>query len=477
MAQGSIHHAQQGQVQENGEASTNPTPDSQQKVPLEKLVVNIFFDGTRNNLYNTDAARKDPKLIKKDGSYENYYSNIALLYMACEESVSEKKIYIQGAGTFQGKKDEKTGLGLAWGDSGVEKRVQQALDDLQDITRDNPSKRTQVNVFGFSRGAFYARYFCHKLHNERPEININFAGLFDTVSSEGGRHYNDVKEFHLDIGKAQGIGRVFHLTAQNDYRDHFPLTRINTAANDEVGFECSLPGAHSNIGGGYSETYQEQRELSVYDVAEYETRHGFNDGTNIRSGNTTLKRESISWQWFRNKGYYQGEPVESYETSAGEKDQLVHWKRFDTVWGNRTTTYHYQFITLEIMRDIAKIYTHMGFNSGEAKDTNEGIAEMKQTPVLKDFAKYAYDYVKNHYTVFGLGFAVQMQESGLSGEEARLLYNKYINNSLQPGDVANRGAENNKELVMDRKRDYMHPTRIRISDRDGELDTEKWYNE
>ena len=62
----------------------------------------------------------------------------------------------------------------------------------------------------------------------------------------------------LDFGQPQGINYIAHLTAQNDYREHFPLTPIHGAIKDKIGFQCSLPGAHSDIGGGYSETAKEE---------------------------------------------------------------------------------------------------------------------------------------------------------------------------------------------------------------------------
>ncbi|OSI13802.1 phospholipase effector Tle1 domain-containing protein [Neisseria dumasiana] len=84
-------------------------------------------------------------------------------------------------------------------------------------------------------------------------FTINFFGLFDTVSSLGMEHYNDVKEFKLDIGAPKSIRRIVHFTAQNDYRHHFPLTSIKGAVKDKRGFECSFPGVHSDVGGGYYE--------------------------------------------------------------------------------------------------------------------------------------------------------------------------------------------------------------------------------
>lgn len=456
---GKIDSNEAKQTLETGE--TNPTPDSQVDLKIKSLTVNIFFDGTRNNLHNTAAARKDPELIKKDVSYENYYSNVALLYMACERSQPEQKIYIQGAGTLEGETDYWRGLGFAGGETGVKARVQEAFDELQAIKDKISSKNTVVNVFGFSRGAFFARYFCYLLHQKQPDVDINFLGLFDTVSSAGLSHYNDVEEFHLNIGKEQRIRHIVHLTAQNDYRDHFPLTRMNTAADDGICFECSLPGAHSNIGGGYSETYKEKQLLSAYDEREYR-----------------IWPDSIAWQWFRDKGYYQGDPDETGSASQlyWERHSYGDSERIKSVWGKRKTSYLYQFIPLEIMQALAKEHTGMRFDYGDGEEVDKGIQAMKAIPELNKFGTYAHEEIMKYHTVPGLQHAVSVKQSGLSVAEMKTLYNQYINNSLAPGEIANGGSSDNKAL-NGRRHDYMQPKRILINDTTGECDDNKWHLE
>lgn len=147
-------------------------------------------------------------------------------------------------------------------------------DDLRDIL---PSidcfHRIEFDVFGFSRGAAAARHFVNVIDQRadhplvraiannpdirlkagfdwasRGDVRFTFVGLFDTVVSS----YNSRVNVSLKADCAQ---RVVHLTAQDEVRKHFPLSRIidGKAESDIPAHftELALPGAHSDIGGGY----------------------------------------------------------------------------------------------------------------------------------------------------------------------------------------------------------------------------------
>ena len=156
-----------------------------------------------------------------------------------------------------------------------EKVIAQAIkDDLGDVLPKLESiHRIVFDVFGFSRGAAAARHFVNVIDQKsdhplvqaitktpairlkagfdwasRDDVRIAFVGLFDTVESS----FNPRVNIHLHADSAE---RVVHLTAQDEVRKHFPLSRIT---RDAVGStipahftELALPGAHSDIGGGY----------------------------------------------------------------------------------------------------------------------------------------------------------------------------------------------------------------------------------
>lgn len=147
-------------------------------------------------------------------------------------------------------------------------------DDLRDVLPNiDCIHRIVFDVFGFSRGAAAARHFVNTIDQKsdhplvkamanspdirlkagfdwasRDDVRFTFVGLFDTVVSS----YNPSVNVQL---KADCAERVVHLTALDEVRKYFPLSRIT---EDAAGTcppahftELALPGAHSDIGGGY----------------------------------------------------------------------------------------------------------------------------------------------------------------------------------------------------------------------------------
>lgn len=57
--------------------TSNSREGSYVEVVIEVFTVSIFFDGTRNNRFNTEAGLKSEQQRKRDISYQNYYSNVA----------------------------------------------------------------------------------------------------------------------------------------------------------------------------------------------------------------------------------------------------------------------------------------------------------------------------------------------------------------------------------------------------------------
>lgn len=224
---------------DNQDAATNSKKNSQVDIQINTLIVNIFFDGTMNNMFNSNlrtdsintTAQQD---MEKQTSYINDLSNVALLYMAETKIEGEvENIYIPGAGTLtESEKNYQhdsvtVGGGISRGDSGVNTRVEKAINELKRIANINPNgwHKLYIHVFGFSRGAFYARHFCSKIkgrtfgwhitdasplrevrntkddvvglfdyivsRKKDKHIQINMVGIYDTVSSEGAARLTD----------------------------------------------------------------------------------------------------------------------------------------------------------------------------------------------------------------------------------------------------------------------------------------------
>lgn len=170
--------------------------------------------------------------------------------------------------------------------------------------------KLHLTVIGFSRGAAAARCFVGNMFNDSLTnawdwdiclslelepmkarvlkkfkqynddtvvIDVPLLGTFDTVSSYGNidglasgplpwKFFADnISSLHLDHSENDWIKNVFQLCAADEYRRHFSLTR----ANGPKCKEFILPGAHSDIGGGYfaemMETFDKNHPLvSVY---------------------------------------------------------------------------------------------------------------------------------------------------------------------------------------------------------------------
>ncbi|MDQ9009802.1 DUF2235 domain-containing protein [Acinetobacter gerneri] len=261
--------------------STNKPPNSSVPLTVKPIVVNVFFDGTKNNLYNTDARKYFKALIEKERdkyeSYENDYSNIAHLFtQRYGENGENIWVYVEGIGTKQYTTDDTQGFAFGSGDYGIIMRTHKDAISLIrkrfEKFNGNSIRPSSLifNVFGFSRGAAAARHFIHYCKISDPffpfwKINrfstqFRFVGIFDTVSSfsyhySAKPNFNDVDELNLDF-KALSTDdkkniKVFHITAADEYRGYFSLTDITAALKGKYGYEVSMDGAHSDIGGSY----------------------------------------------------------------------------------------------------------------------------------------------------------------------------------------------------------------------------------
>lgn len=202
-----------------------------------------------------------------------------------------------------------------------------------------------VDVFGFSRGSAAARHFVSRRAalqtwpgQPTARVTIKFVGLFDTVSSydntpaktgnlgramghlgsQPSREFsNDVAELGLAIGG--NAKRVVHLVAGDEYRLNFPSTNIQSSIAAGIGYEYTIPGAHSDIGGGYKEIETERREF-------------YNDQERAQ-----LVRDG----WYT-RAQLVDEP--QYVYSKTDNMRVIH-----RIVGKRNVHHHYQFISLLVM--------------------------------------------------------------------------------------------------------------------------------
>ena len=295
----------------HGKATTNGTTGSQKEVYVDTFTINVFFDGTKNNLYNIENRKKNPQMYKGKetaSEYESYFndhSNVSYLYQARGQKANIGWAYIEGIGTGADQinhwdrenkdrarkgfplkdreyhTDSQQGFAFGSGPTGIEARVFQSFEKIQTMVKQSLGDRIPtiliLNIFGFSRGAAAARHFLHRVKTEpqlfkgwnlkRERIIVNFVGLFDTVSSFSAVYTipeptsafdDDVKELHLNFGRNYA-SKVFHLTAADEYRQYFSLTNIDSAISNGFGMEVIISGAHADVGGSYQSEAQKNR--------------------------------------------------------------------------------------------------------------------------------------------------------------------------------------------------------------------------
>ncbi|MNS53747.1 hypothetical protein D3C72_865110 [compost metagenome] len=275
------------------------------------LTLGVFFDGTGNNAVNTQnmlaactaahfelsdpdaeiilARTAEEKMGISGTSYIGGYTNIHWLNTLYKTDIPidtgqvQAAIYVEGIGTEAGKPDSMLGLTLGVADTGVIAKTDLAVkqiavglrkffNDLSEFISVPSLKVTELrfDIFGFSRGAAAARHFANRIQDKdrvianairygmgevnyvgAPAGKTRFIGIFDTVAAIGtpqnGLNPHTANTGEVNIMLRPGVAeKVFHITAQNECRFNFALNSVQPAWP-----ELALPGAHSDIGGGY----------------------------------------------------------------------------------------------------------------------------------------------------------------------------------------------------------------------------------
>ncbi|MBC8995502.1 type VI secretion system tip protein VgrG [Pseudomonas sp. N40(2020)] len=290
------------------------------------LRIGVFFDGTGNNKANSETVAAcyaaDANLaeaaaeIQKhcatygydgngsspDNSYGNDVSNIVRLYELYTDHSFETlpettrnaslRVYIEGIGTTTEAGDSLYAQATGRGETGVSARVKQSpekiIGQVRSLIDKNPNvliEKIEFDIFGFSRGAAAARHFANEVlkgkrsiladalpagspalsssfdWHQQSSISINFIGLFDTVAAianpwlfdfTGANSRNSGLDLKLPDGCAN---KVVHLVARDEYRENFALNSLGD-------IDLVLPGAHSDLGGGYLPRAKEKLLLS-----------------------------------------------------------------------------------------------------------------------------------------------------------------------------------------------------------------------
>lgn len=286
--------------------TTNPTDGSSVEVQIKSFIINVFFDGTWNNMRNNNIYRgldpeyqfdQDPlkayeqkksvnvSQSEKSNSKINIHDNLSYhreattvewLYKGFEpendNSAGNIAVYIEGTGTLDKDTDGAFAAGSGWGSKrGFDAKAQRAFDYIaQKLKKTKKEKTTfdllQINIYGFSRGAASARYFSNLIREtyedsktkkncymsdrfgfntplQPCQVQIGFIGIFDTVVSVGLKQDNDAKEWKQEITQPNPSGAVPE--PPKSYKV------IHIAASNEARTFFSLYDIHSSMEKGY----------------------------------------------------------------------------------------------------------------------------------------------------------------------------------------------------------------------------------
>jgi len=301
------------QTPENGQAKKE---EQRKSVHLE---VGIFTDGTLNNAGNVevfrrraeeecltphqngdiDAAECEKRLALLLGdSYANGASNIAKLrdlYPEADEETDKavtlrRRVYGPGPGSKTGAPDSLEGSMTGLGETGVIAQVNDVFAGVallaSNLSNYGALDAMTIDLFGFSRGAAAARHAANEIARGSwgglgqafaaknipwPEsVTIRFLGLFDTVAgivnlTKGdftpSNDRNAPVSLYLDPAN---ISTAVQFTAIDECRENFALNSLcDPDGSLPRNFrEIMVPGAHSDIGGGYHDSQTEELMLS-----------------------------------------------------------------------------------------------------------------------------------------------------------------------------------------------------------------------
>ena len=410
----------------NHSTYTTQGDDTEHVVEVDKVQVNLFFDGTLNNYYNVttrdDAVRRQHG--GEDTSYDNALSNVARMWKSLDDDPDgpDLGVYVEGMGTTRLQGDSTRGYAFGTGASGIQARAQQAFPKLIDIINkkrpEGPPAMLELNLFGFSRGAATARHFASLLRNRqeitkhfinewsRVVVVVNFVGLFDTVSAEGVDHGNDVDDLGLRFGD-DAAKRVFHLVALDEYRANFALTTIASActaktidaatgARVPMGFELGIPGSHSDVGGGYKSGTEQPEPAEVRSLPPTYKSNGRTGLQTVRGPQAFVyaqgwyspqDQQASNWHPHRHQrqvgGDYHKVGLSIMVDMAELCTTTVYPARFKALMSSETAD------VLQVQNQLRTFAKDQAFAPGKSRQANRGLDELLGLEVAKTF-RHAY---------------------------------------------------------------------------------------
>ena len=274
--------------------------DTQYNANLTQRAAQAYGSDARNGLNEKEWENLKEMLGEGGDLQRSTYTNVAVLESLYKSDNNKYfPIYVEGPATVfsadKGGGDKYTvAAAFGEGEAGVWKKVQKAAFAVtrlcQKFLFDEKVKKLKVHVsaFGFSRGATEARMFSHLFNPDQGQIkealeevklqkflsftkiekHLDFAGLFDTVSSYGHYHVFSDDVDQLFLYGVNNADYTLHLCAMDEFRDNFALTDIRSTA--AKGLELFMPGCHTDVGGGFNLGVDEWKVISKTPKAKVE---------------------------------------------------------------------------------------------------------------------------------------------------------------------------------------------------------------
>jgi len=293
-------------------------------------------------------------------------------------------------------------------------------------------------------------------------IIFNFAGLYDTVASFGFDHRgkwlirNDTKQLGLtSVSKSRFI---FQIAADDEYRDNFDLTNIDSCGLR--GLEITLPGVHSDIGGGYKNGHEQ-----LLDKYKYESSYVFKSSSKEEC--EKFKRILITEGWFKSDRYV-GTKLERELTIHEIKSKVFdyNYKTTYELRGKRLLSNQYDKIPLNQMLHYSKQF-NVKYDSNVIKRNHE-IKDVFIKNVNNQLLHYinVYNYKRNEYVSQAKkGKSVENYISAIKSinyrdylnfEDLKKLRNQYFHWSVNLDSIAMVPRIDTAEPAENRKRNIQN---------------------
>lgn len=315
---------------------------------------------------------------------------------------------------------------------------------------------TQKKYYGAGRSRIKNPYYKEKKISIES-ISFRFVGIYDTVSHVGIKQANDFENLNLDFfkdGNDKKIGQVVHLMASDEFRYNFDAYSIFIDKNKELQKtdgttlsggkkfeEYFVPGAHSDVGGGYN-TSSETTLLTKRYVKDY--------------GEIPIKLKNILIAWNKKYNWLNTSKIKKVklknEIKKDNEDGFYYCilpEVIPTYLGaslprpmlylymhKKEVVNKYEQITLKIMYERA-IYKDM--TKGKHLGKKEGL----EVVPFGSFSSYSFkrdDFLTDIYKVLEVKGDFKNDD-----EKYKRLKNDYIHHSAKYANFVNKASFENKD--------------------------------